>query len=75
MTKAELLNKATNLTMELHDLKYPSQTHSHLLGMADALLTIEQLETMVSYLEQWLKEKKSDENKVMLNWLVRSKGL
>jgi hypothetical protein len=62
MTNLELQKKTKTLMMALHDLKHEGETHSRLLGMAEALLTTEQLETMVRYLEQWITEKAEKEN-------------
>jgi len=59
MTKLELSEKVETLMKQYNGDDY---THARLWGMASAMLTTEQLETMVRYLEQWITEKAEKEN-------------
>jgi hypothetical protein len=42
---------------ELVAIYYPNNTDSALIGMCQAMLTDEQADTMISYLEKWIGEK------------------
>ena len=52
----ELVNKLEKLMTERGKGESNSLTYARLWGMASAMLTTEQLETMVGYLEKWNAE-------------------
>ena len=52
----ELANKLEELMKERGKGERNSLTYARLWGMASAMLTTEQLETMVGYLEKWNAE-------------------
>ncbi len=53
MTKLELSEKVETLMKQYNG---ENHTYARLWGMATAMLTTEQLETMVGYLEKWNAE-------------------